>query len=194
MDRKSKCTLFLFYLILPALILSLVFPSLCPAKSITLGWDPNPEPDVEGYVIYRNIESPDPPYKYADELQEDELQNPLSPQVTITGLNEHTRYYIAVTAYDSHGNESQYSDQLCVEIVDSLIENCGVVPNIGSSSSDSSSGSSGGGGAGCFISSAAGGSGLGRVLTGLVIFFGFALTILTCTKLGAQEAIRLRKL
>jgi hypothetical protein len=188
MDRKSNPILLFFCLILPALILSPVFPSLCLAKKITLGWDANPEPDLEGYVIYRNIESPGPPYTYADELAEDELQNPLNPQVTITGLNEHTRYYIAVTAYDTQGNESYYSDQLCIEIVDSLIESCGVIQSTGSSSSESGgSASGGGGGAACFISSAAENSGQGRVMAGVVIFFGFVLMI----KLGSQKAGRL---
>ena len=174
MDRKSKRILLFFCLILPALILLLVFPSLCLAKNVTLGWDANSEPDVEGYVVYRNVGSPGPPYKYADDLPEDELQNPLNPQVTITGLNEHTRYYIAVTAYDTQGNESDYSDQLCIEIVDSLIESCGVIPSNYDSPGESSGdgGSGGGGGGGCFISSSAGGSGQGLVMAGIVILLG----------------------
>ena len=186
MDRKSNRILLFFCLILPALILSPVFPSLCLAKKVTLGWDANSEPDVEGYVVYRNVGSPGPPYKYADDLPEDELQNPLNPQVTITGLNEHTRYYVAVTAYDTQGNESYYSDQLCIEIVDSLIESCGAIQSTGSSSSESSGSGNGGGSGGgvaCFIGSAGGDSGHGRVITGIVIFFGFALMIITCTKL-----------
>jgi len=188
MDRKSNHILLFFCLILPALILSPVFSSLCLAKKVTLGWDSNPEPDLEGYVVYRNIESPGPPYKYADELPEDELQNPLNPQVTITGLNEHTRYYIVVTAYDTQGNESYFSNQLCVEIVDSMIESCGVIQSTGSGSSESGGGGSGSGGGGqeaCFINSADGESGHGRVITGLVIFFGVASMILT--KLGARR-------
>ena len=156
MDRRSNFALFLFCLVLPAFFLLPVFPSLCLAKNITLGWDANPEPDLEGYVIYRNIESPGPPYKYADELPEDELKNPLNPQVTITGLKEDTRYYIAVTAYDTQGNESYFSDQLCVEIVDSLIEGCGTILSTPSSSSESSGGSGGGGSGSCFISAASG--------------------------------------
>jgi hypothetical protein len=174
MDRKSNCTRFLFCRVFPAFFLLLVFPSLCLAKNVTLGWDANSEPDVEGYVVYRNIESPGPPFKYADELPEDELNNPLHPQVTITGLNEHTQYYIAVTAYDTQGNESYYSDQLCIEIVDSLIESCGVILSNGTSSSESGSGGGGGGG-GCFISSAAGDSGQWRVMAGIVILLGCVL-------------------
>jgi hypothetical protein len=149
MDRKSNFALFLFCLVLPAFLLLPVFPSICQAKTVTLGWDANAEPDVEGYVVYRNVGSPGPPFKYDDELPEDELQNPLYPRVAITGLNEHTRYYIAITAYDTQGNESNYSDQLCVEIVDSSIESCGAVLSAPGSSSESS-----GGGGGCFITAA----------------------------------------
>jgi hypothetical protein len=187
MDRRSNFALFLFCLVLPVFFLSPVFPSLCLAKNITLGWDANPEPDLEGYVIYRNIETPGPPYKYADELPEDELKNPLNPKVTITGLNEHTQYYIAVTAYDTQGNESYFSDQLCVEIVDSLIESCGIILSTPSSSSESS-GSGGGSRGACFIKSAAGNSGQGRVLAGAVIFLSIVLMI----KLGSLKAGRLR--
>jgi hypothetical protein len=187
MDRKSSFSIFLSCLFLAAFFLSPVFPSLCLAKTITLGWDANPDPDLEGYVLYRNIESPGPPFEHVDELAEDELENPLNPQVTITGLNEHTRYYVAVTAYDTQGNESYYSDQLCVEIVDSLIESCGVILNTRSSSSESSS-SGGGGGAACFIKSAAGDSDQGRVMVGIVVLFGFVLMI----KLGSLKAGRLR--
>ena len=171
MDRKSTLSFILFCLVLPAFLFSPTLPSLCLAKKVTLGWDSNPEPDLEGYVVYRNIESPGPPFEYADELTEDELTNPLSPQVEITGLNEHTRYYIAVTAYDTEGNESYYSDQLCVEIEDSLIESCGIIPSNYANSSEGSGdgGSGGGGGGGCFISSAAGGSGHARVMAVIVI-------------------------
>ena len=174
MDRKSNCAFILFCLILPAIFLLPVLPSQCLAKTVTLGWDPNSEPDIEGYVIYRNMDSPGPPFKFDDELSEDELNNPLYPQITITGLNEHTRYYIAVTAYDTQGNESDYSDQLCIEIVDSLIESCGVIPSNYDSPGESSGdgGSGGGGGGGCFISSSAGGSGQGLVMAGIVILLG----------------------
>lgn len=188
MDRRSNFALFLFCLVLPVFFLSPVFPSLCLAKNVTLGWDANPEPDLEGYVIYRNIESPGPPFKYTDELPEDELKNPLNPQVTITGLNEHTQYYISVTAYDTQGNESYFSDQLCVEIVDSLIESCGVILSTPSSSSESSGSGGGSGEAACFISSAAGDSGRGRVMAGIVIFSGIVLMI----KPGSLKAGRLR--
>ena len=186
MDRRSALALFLFCLVFPAFFFSPIFPSVCLAKKVTLGWDANPEPDLEGYVIYRNIESPGPPFKYADDLAENELTDPLSPQVAITGLNEHTRYYIAVTAYDTQGNESYYSDQLCVEIEDSLIESCGVIPSnyAGSGESSGDGGSGSGGGGACFISSAAGDSGHARVMAAIVIIMLVVSRLLSVAKKG----------
>jgi len=122
--------------------------------SVTLGWDANREPDLEGYVVYRNVGSPGPPYKYDDTLPEDDLVNPLKPTVTLTGLNEKQEYYIAVTAYDTEGYESDFSDEVCVKIVNSAIANCSAGLSA-SSVSGKSSGGGGGGGGGCFIESVA---------------------------------------
>ena len=109
------------------------------AVNVTFGWDPNDEPDLEGYKVYRNIESPGPPYKYHTKLPEKNLADPLNPMATLTGLKEDTKYYVALTAYNTEGNESRYSDDVCVQIIDSAIELCG-----SSSSVKSSSGSGGG--------------------------------------------------
>jgi len=178
MDRKSNripvlscLVVFLALLILP------LYPSPCLAKKVTLGWDANPEPDLAGYVVYRNVGSPGPPYKYDDTVPEDDLADPLNPMVTITGLSEKKEYYIAVTAYDSEGNESAFSDDVCVKIVNSVIENCSA-----SISAISGSSKSGGGGGGCFIDSAAGESkGLTVILCALV-FVGLVL----CYKAGKR--------
>jgi hypothetical protein len=47
--------------------------SFADAATVTLGWDANSEPDLEGYVIYRNTGSPGPPYDYANPLPEADL-------------------------------------------------------------------------------------------------------------------------
>jgi len=154
MGRKSNSTSFLLCLaIFLTVLVSPLYPSPCLAKKVTLGWNANSEPDLEGYVVYRNVGSPGPPYKYSDTLPEDDLANPLKPKVTLTGLNEHTEYYVAVTAYDTEGNESSFSNSICVEIEDALIQACSESV---SPSTTKSSKSSGGGGSsgGCFISSA----------------------------------------
>ena len=137
------------------LVLAVFLAAPSYAVNITFGWDPNEEPDLEGYKVYHNIGSPGPPYKYRATLPESKLTDPLNPIVTLTGLKESTKYFVAVTAYDTDGDESRYSDDVCVQVIDSAIEAC-------SSSAGGSPGGSGGGGggaggggsAGCFISTA----------------------------------------
>jgi hypothetical protein len=122
------------------------------AADVTLAWDSNDEPDVEGYVVYRNTGASGPPYSYSDDLPETELANPLRPAVTMTGLKENTPYYFAVTAYDAEGNESDFSDELCVEIVENSIRACSASTN--PAPDPVSAGSGGGGGSACFIATA----------------------------------------
>jgi hypothetical protein len=126
------------------------------AKTATLGWSSNTEPDLEGYVIYRNTNSPGPPYKFSDPVPEDELADPLHPKATLTGLNKGKEYYIALTAYNTAGVESGFSNDVCVEVVNDIVELCGASSSPVASPSSSSGGSSGGGsgGGGCFISTA----------------------------------------
>jgi hypothetical protein len=129
-------------------VLLFCFFSLADARTVTLVWDSNDEPDLEGYVVYRNVGSPGPPYRYNDKLPEEDLDNPLSPRVTLTGLQENKKYYVAVTAYDTDGNESNFSKDVCFQIIDSAISTCSTSVVSGGSSSG------GGGGGGCFISTA----------------------------------------
>ena len=172
MDRKSNFALFLFCLIVPAILLFPVFSSICLAKVVTLGWDANPEPDLEGYIIYRNVGSPGPPYKFSSTLPEDDLSNPLVPVVKLTGLKENTEYFIAVTAYDTEGNESYFSDEICVEIVDSVIENCSTSLSSGAISNSSTGSNGSGGNSGtCFINSTAGDLN-NAALFGVIFAFG----------------------
>lgn len=136
------------------LMLCIVAPSAANAKTATLAWDANEEPDLEGYVVYRNTGSPGPPYKYSDEVPEENLVDPLHPQAKLTGLQEGKQYYVALTAYNTDGVESNFSNDVCVEVVDGAIETCtqSVAPSV--STRSNSSGSGGGGGGGCFIKTA----------------------------------------
>jgi uncharacterized membrane protein YgcG len=140
------------------LVLGALPLAVANAKTVTLGWDSNDEPDLEGYVIYRNTNSPGPPYSYSDTVPEDELVDPLYPKAKLTGLQEGKEYYIALTAYNTDGVESSFSNDVCVEVVNGIAELCGesVSPSVptSSSSGDSSGGGSGGGGSVCFISTA----------------------------------------
>ena len=154
------------------LALCVVTPPSADAATVTLGWDANDEPDLEGYVLYRNTGSPGPPYQYSQEVPEEELDDPLHPQATLTNLQEGNTYYIALTAYNTEDVESGFSNNICVEVIDDVVEPCGqsTVPSSapstastapstsasfsGSSSDgdDDSGGGGGGGGGVCFIS------------------------------------------
>jgi hypothetical protein len=122
----------------------------------TLGWSPNDEPDLEGYVVYRNTDEPGPPYKYSDEVSEDEFDDPLNPRLKLTGLKKDKKYYVALTAYNTEGTESSFSNEVCIKVIENAIQACSeaVSPSPETSSSSSKSGGGGGGGGGaCFITS-----------------------------------------
>ena len=157
MPHQKSTTSYLksiFYLLLFPCVLSLA-PCVSDviAESVTLGWDSNPEPDLEGYVVYRNVGFPGPPYDYSDTLPEDDLVDPLHPKATLTGLKEGNEYYIALTAYNSDGVESNFSNDVCVEVINGAIEACSAsVAPVASTVS----GSGGGGNSSCFISTSSG--------------------------------------
>jgi hypothetical protein len=141
------------------ILLFLVLCTLIPAAhaaEVTLGWDSNPEPDLEGYVIHRNVGYPGPPYDYSDTMPEDDLADPLHPKATLTELREGNTYYIALTAYNTDGVESRFSNNVCVEVVNGVIEDC-----TASLAANSVSGNGSGGGysyynGACFISASSG--------------------------------------
>ena len=160
---KSVClfrgagSLFYSPKLLTGFVLSALLIALCAmplsvanAKTVTLAWSPNDEPDLEGYVIYRNTNSPGPPYSYSDSVPEDELADPLHPEAKLTGLQEGKEYYIALTAYNTEGVESGFSEKVCATVVDNTIELC----ETSASSPATTSSIVGGGGSsgGCFIS------------------------------------------
>ena len=129
--------------------------SVANAATATIGWEANEEPDLEGYVIYRNTDAAGPPYRYFDELPEDELDDPMHPRVKLTGLQEGKEYYIALTAYNTEGIESSFSNEICAEVVNNTIELCDASASSPVTTSTIDGGSDGGsssGGGLCFIS------------------------------------------
>ena len=113
------------------------------ANQIILSWDPNTEPDLEGYVLYGKQGSPDPPFDHVDTYPEVDLADPLNPRAVITDLESDVTYYFAVTAYDTEGYESDYSNVVSV-LNSNMIDT-------GGNSDGNGGGGSGGGGGGCFI-------------------------------------------
>jgi hypothetical protein len=131
----------LYNLIILAIAIAFFAPGIVSAAEVTLAWDANTETDLAGYNIYYDISSGPPYYGTgADQgdspitvLRED-LDEEQYPEFTITGLEDDQDYYFALTAFDSDGNESDYSNE---------------VSTAGGPGGGESSG--GGGGGGCFI-------------------------------------------
>ena len=72
------------------------------ASEVTLVWDRNTEPEVQGYVLYYGVLSRE--YIYSIDVDN-------QTQYTVTDLAEGEIYYFAVTAY-SFLAESDYSDEV----------------------------------------------------------------------------------
>jgi hypothetical protein len=110
-----------------------------PARGseVTLAWDPNDEPDLAGYNVYINQVGPGPPYYQLDTVSLTEIE-PDNPLYTAAGLKEESYYCFVVTAYDSEGFESGFSNDVCV------LNGQQVALNLAQDR--------GGGGGGCFIS------------------------------------------
>ncbi len=105
-DRREFLNAFLIYRacqIIPLTIL-LIGLSLTVsfAYTVTLSWDANTESDLAGYKVYYGTSS----RNYTETI---DVGNTTTYQ--ITGLSEGT-YYFAVTAYDTSGNESDYSEEV----------------------------------------------------------------------------------
>ena len=125
---------FLYFIVIAFITLS---TSLTYSYDLTFAWDSNTEPDLEGYRLYSREGNTCPPYDLVDTYPENELANPLNPMVEIYGLVPDVKYYFVVAAYDTAGNESDFSK--IISVINSQWEyaNC-------SSRSSSSGGGSGG--------------------------------------------------
>ena len=88
---------------LPLLLIALILvPNGYPAQ-VTLAWDPNQEPDVAGYKIHYGTYSGT--YQHTVDVEN-------FTSCTVSGLEEGKTYFFAVTAYDTHDNQSDYSAEV----------------------------------------------------------------------------------
>ncbi|HNS54651.1 MAG TPA: fibronectin type III domain-containing protein [Syntrophales bacterium] len=136
--NRNSALLSLFVVL--AVLLTILFAEPSGAATVTVAWDPNPEPTVAGYRLYYGTSS----RYYTNSV---DVSN--STRCTISALVEGVTYYMAVTAYDTSGNQSGYSNEIVYTVP------AGTSP---SPSPDGGTVSGGGGGGGCFIATAAFGS------------------------------------
>jgi len=73
------------------------------AAHLDLAWHPNTEPDLAGYRVYYGTASGD----YTDYV---DIEG--STSVRIGDLMDDTEYFVALTAYDIDGNESDFSAEV----------------------------------------------------------------------------------
>ncbi len=94
---------------LATVIQSILFISIClmslNAREITISWNASSDKDVAGYKVYYGLSSRK--YKYCIDTKK-------STQYTIPSIPDSGKIYFAVTAYDSEGNESQYSEEVSI--------------------------------------------------------------------------------
>ncbi|MCD6561477.1 MAG: fibronectin type III domain-containing protein [Deltaproteobacteria bacterium] len=111
----------------------LVVPFSVNAAQVKLKWDANNEDDLAGYKLYYKTGLSGEPYNGAGA---DQGASPLivplaslsdvnNPEFTLTGLSDNEVYYFAITAYDTEGLESGYSNE-----VDGLVISLDQGPNL----------------------------------------------------------------
>jgi len=91
------------FLIILLMFISVLLSQSAHGAQVTLAWDPNKENDLAGYKLYFGVTSG----TYTNSINVGNVT-----QYTITNLDAYTIYYCAVTAYDTSGNESGYSNEM----------------------------------------------------------------------------------
>jgi hypothetical protein len=95
---------FILFLLIPFTLY--LIPATLPsveAAEVALEWEPNTEPELAGYMVYRGTSSGN----YTSSI---DVGN--TTTCTISGLDEGKTYYFAATAYDADKNESGYSNEI----------------------------------------------------------------------------------
>jgi hypothetical protein len=159
---------------LPFLFLGLFsllpFPATTSAAQLTLAWDPSQDASLAGYRLYSGAQSRNYSGSQATGMV---------TSCTVKNLQDGQTYYFAVTAVDTSGLESGYSNEVAVTISSGAVTpvspsdqppTSAAADTTGTTPPDSGSGTAlpasagvdggggGGGGGGCFIATAAFGS------------------------------------
>jgi hypothetical protein len=161
----------------------LLIPGDISAYEKTFAWDASDDPDLEGYILYSSVGDPCPPYNYVDTYPEEELANPLSPMAVVTNLEYNTRYYFTLTAYDTNGYESGYSNIITVYNEQWGQANCN---SLNAGLSDGGGGSSGGG---CYISTSVPRVQEGQEIIKIICLLAFGLFGFVVLKRGLSKLL-----
>lgn len=102
----------LFILTITCGILACLPNSAFAARTISLAWDPSPDPTVIGYNVYYGTVSGN----YTNIVSAGN-----SSTASVTGLIEGQTYYFAVTAYDAAGLESVFSNEVSYRVPSAVL-------------------------------------------------------------------------
>jgi hypothetical protein len=100
--RKNNSIYSLFFVLLVVLSFLSSVPAV-QAAQVTLAWDPNPEPSVQGYRVY---------YGTTSGVYTGVVDAGSSTDCVISGLDPGVTYYFACTAYSATGDESNFSGEI----------------------------------------------------------------------------------
>jgi len=89
-----------------AFLLLFLFSAVAETAEITLAWDPNTETDLAGYKVH---------YGNAHRIYSAPIDVGNVTLFTIENLSAGT-YYLALTAYDTSGNESDLSYEIVTDL------------------------------------------------------------------------------
>lgn len=97
-------------------MLLLSLPCAAFPATVSLQWDPSTDPDLAGYRIYYQANSSAQPFAGSGAVEGSApLDVSTSTTASISGLDPGNSYYFAVTAYNSSGLESVYSNIVQVQ-------------------------------------------------------------------------------
>jgi len=105
MNKRLDWIIFLLSVIIGLLVSSTAIPA--EAK---VSWDQNQESDLAGYSIY---------YGTSSGIYDNIIDVGNDTSYTVANLDSNTTYYFVVTATDSSGNESDFSEEVSIVIPDS---------------------------------------------------------------------------
>jgi hypothetical protein len=92
--------------ILAVIILMCLVASMCMAADVSLAWDPSATTSITGYKVY---------FGNAARTYRTPITIGKQTAYTVTGLSDGI-YFFAVTAFDSSGNESDFSNEISTTI------------------------------------------------------------------------------
>ena len=101
--RSSQLDSFVLLTLLTVVCLFVFLSGTAHSATVDLTWDANAEPDLAGYRVY---------YGTASRNYSETVDLGRATTCSISGLAATTTYYFAVTAYDTEGLESGFSNEV----------------------------------------------------------------------------------